>query len=474
MRATMRAAKAVTKGYSDAQSKVRDATKNDTSSPTARELDDIAHLTYSQIDFVEMMEILDKRLNDKGKLWRHVYKALIVVDHLLYNGSPQVFHYCHNNIYVFKTLREFQYIDDNGVDVGQNVRAEAREVTRLLMSPDVLKRERNGGRRNYDDPIRTSSETRRSEERKSSQEKEEARRRRQQMQKEGEDEEMKKAIELSKQAEEERLRKIRESNNGGLFDESSAKPADNVLIDLSDELNATVPVQIQYTQIPLQTQYTSYPNTLQQQFTSFDQPFVQPQYTAVYSSFQPTGNPYQYQYTGQQEAMQAEYARQRAEWQQQQQIQQWQQQTQLLTPPQSTPSQSPMPQTLSPQPTAFKIGSNNPFASNSSTTSSPMPSTSSPYQPTPSPSLTSTTTESERSRMSPATPFSTRSRSRASPHPSVPAGRVSAMGKVGDERYRTLEGLYQGRVGNGEEGVDTFGNVGDLRLGPQATGVRSV
>lgn len=44
----MRAAKAVTKGYSDAQSKVRDATKNDDTSPTARELDDIAHLSYNQ------------------------------------------------------------------------------------------------------------------------------------------------------------------------------------------------------------------------------------------------------------------------------------------------------------------------------------------------------------------------------------------------------------------------------------------
>lgn len=28
-----------------------------------------------RVDFIEMMEILDKRLNDKGKLWRHVYKV---------------------------------------------------------------------------------------------------------------------------------------------------------------------------------------------------------------------------------------------------------------------------------------------------------------------------------------------------------------------------------------------------------------
>ena len=28
-------------------------------------------------DFVEIMEMLDKRLNDKGKNWRHVFKASV-------------------------------------------------------------------------------------------------------------------------------------------------------------------------------------------------------------------------------------------------------------------------------------------------------------------------------------------------------------------------------------------------------------
>lgn len=26
-------------------------------------------------DFIEIMEVLDKRLNDKGKNWRHVFKV---------------------------------------------------------------------------------------------------------------------------------------------------------------------------------------------------------------------------------------------------------------------------------------------------------------------------------------------------------------------------------------------------------------
>ena len=66
------------------------------------------------------MEILDKRLNDKGKNWRHVLKALKVLDYCLHEGSELVVTWAHKNIYIIKTLREFQYIDEDGRDVGQN------------------------------------------------------------------------------------------------------------------------------------------------------------------------------------------------------------------------------------------------------------------------------------------------------------------------------------------------------------------
>jgi epsin len=38
-------------------------------------MNEIAQMTYSQNEFVEVMEMLDKRLNDKGKNWRHVFKV---------------------------------------------------------------------------------------------------------------------------------------------------------------------------------------------------------------------------------------------------------------------------------------------------------------------------------------------------------------------------------------------------------------
>jgi epsin len=66
------------------------------------------------------MDMVDKRLNDKGKNWRHVLKALKVLDYCLHEGSELVVTWARQSIYIIKTLREFQYIDEEGRDVGQN------------------------------------------------------------------------------------------------------------------------------------------------------------------------------------------------------------------------------------------------------------------------------------------------------------------------------------------------------------------
>ena len=62
--------------------------------------------------------MLDKRLNDKGKNWRHVLKSLKVLDYCLHQGSELVVTWARKNLYIIKTLREFQYVDDEGRDVG--------------------------------------------------------------------------------------------------------------------------------------------------------------------------------------------------------------------------------------------------------------------------------------------------------------------------------------------------------------------
>ncbi|KAI7898652.1 uncharacterized protein BX663DRAFT_442688, partial [Cokeromyces recurvatus] len=130
------------KGFSDVQIKVREATSNDAWGPSGTLMNEIAQLTYNEQDFIEIMDMLDRRLNDKGKNWRHVFKALLVLDYCLHVGSENVVLYAKENIYVIRTLKEFQHVDDNGKDVGFNVRQKAKDITSLLMDEQRLKEER--------------------------------------------------------------------------------------------------------------------------------------------------------------------------------------------------------------------------------------------------------------------------------------------------------------------------------------------
>ncbi|KAF7348455.1 ENTH domain-containing protein [Mycena venus] len=111
--------------YSDTQAKVRDATSNDPWGPSGTQMNEIAQMTYNQGDFVEIMEMLDKRLNDKGKNWRHVFKSLTLLDYLLHQGSENV----------------IIYFKDNLIG-GGDVRTKAKDITSLLQDEGRLRTER--------------------------------------------------------------------------------------------------------------------------------------------------------------------------------------------------------------------------------------------------------------------------------------------------------------------------------------------
>jgi len=73
---------------------------------------------------------------------RHVYKALLLVDYLLRNGSEQVIRDCRNNVVQIQTLTEFQHIDENDKDVGLSVRERAKVIVELLHDEKRLRGER--------------------------------------------------------------------------------------------------------------------------------------------------------------------------------------------------------------------------------------------------------------------------------------------------------------------------------------------
>ncbi|KAI9885374.1 MAG: hypothetical protein M1823_002846 [Watsoniomyces obsoletus] len=255
MSKVIRSVKNVTKGYSAVQVKVRNATSNDPWGPTGTEMSEIAQMTFnSSNDFYEIMDMLDKRLNDKGKNWRHVLKALKVLDYCLHEGSELVVTWARKNVYIIKTLGQFQYVDEDGKDVGQNVRVSAKELTSLILDEDRLRTERQDrkiwksrvtgieefgpptgfgdndppprqrpdrrGRRNgngddEDTEYRLAIEA-------SKREAEEERKRRDRNASVPNDDDLAKAIKLSKEEEELRKRELEESNASALFDDTPA------------------------------------------------------------------------------------------------------------------------------------------------------------------------------------------------------------------------------------------------------------
>ena len=50
--------------------------------------------------------------------------------------------YFKDNLYIIKTLKEFQYVDEDGKDCGANVRQKAKDISNLLSDPSRLKEER--------------------------------------------------------------------------------------------------------------------------------------------------------------------------------------------------------------------------------------------------------------------------------------------------------------------------------------------
>lgn len=396
-------------------------------------------------EFIEMMEILDKRLNDKGKNWRHVFKSLTLLDYLLHAGSENVVIYFRDNIYIVKTLKEFQYIDENGKDQGANVRQKAKDITNLLQDEARLRDERrsrshmrdrmsNGPDDDEDERRMKRAEQDRNRRRPNNNEDDELRRaieeskrmaqqEQDRIRAEAKDEdELQRALALSKKEEEERIKALEEANKNALFDDS---------INLDGNNAYTQNQQVDFFGNPLVDTSGSQNYGLQPQYTSFN-PYLQMQATGY--------NPFLQNQLQQQELMQQQYMQQQqAEYQRQLELQQAAVQYQNMMTQQQQP--------LQPQQTSF--GSNNPWLQSGQQQHQPQQQQHNvpvgdlfSSEPTPTPA-------------------------QAAPQPAAqpsaqPQQNRPVRAKVNDDgKYNELNRLLA--LG---DGVDTFGNTGDMRMGP--------
>ncbi|EFO18762.2 hypothetical protein LOAG_09733 [Loa loa] len=129
--------------YTEAESKVREATNEDPWGPTGPQMAEIAHMTYQYDAFPEVMNMLWKRmLQDNKNAWRRVYKSLTLLHYLLKNGSERVVSNARDHLFEMRTLESYKFIDEKGKDQGLNVRHRVSVLFELIQDDEQLKAER--------------------------------------------------------------------------------------------------------------------------------------------------------------------------------------------------------------------------------------------------------------------------------------------------------------------------------------------
>ncbi|XP_022873139.1 clathrin interactor EPSIN 2-like isoform X2 [Olea europaea var. sylvestris] len=138
------------------EQKVLDATSNEPWGPHGSLLADIAQATRNYHEYQMIMSVIWKRINDTGKNWRHVYKALTVLEYLVAHGSERVIDEIREHAYQISTLSDFQYIDSSGKDQGNNVRKKSQSLVVLVNDKERIQEVRQKAAANRDKYRNTS------------------------------------------------------------------------------------------------------------------------------------------------------------------------------------------------------------------------------------------------------------------------------------------------------------------------------
>jgi epsin len=120
----------------DIENKVRAATSVEPYGPTQRELAEIASATHNAEEYPLIMGIIWSRLNDRGRYWRRVYKALDLLRYLMLHGSPRVLEEARAALPHLDVLQGFRYFDQaERRDCGMSVRQKAKVVVEIIRDP---------------------------------------------------------------------------------------------------------------------------------------------------------------------------------------------------------------------------------------------------------------------------------------------------------------------------------------------------
>ncbi|XP_029546285.1 clathrin interactor 1 isoform X3 [Salmo trutta] len=150
----------VVMNYSEIESKVREATNDDSWGPSGQLMGEIAKSTFMYEQFPEVMNMLWTRmLKDNKKNWRRVYKALLLLAYLIRNGSERVVTSAREHIYDLRSLENYHFVEESGKDQGINVRQKVKEMVEFVQDDDRLREERKKAKKNKDKYIGVSSDS---------------------------------------------------------------------------------------------------------------------------------------------------------------------------------------------------------------------------------------------------------------------------------------------------------------------------
>ncbi|XP_077434246.1 clathrin interactor 1a [Vanacampus margaritifer] len=151
----------VVMNYSEVESKVREATNDDPWGPSGQLMSEISRATFMYELFPEVMNMLWTRmLRDNKKNWRRVYKSLLLLAHLIKNGSERVVTSAREHLYDLRSLESYHFVDEHGKDQGVNVRQKVKEMVELVQDDERLREERKKAKKNKDKYVGVSSDSR--------------------------------------------------------------------------------------------------------------------------------------------------------------------------------------------------------------------------------------------------------------------------------------------------------------------------
>lgn len=139
------------------EQKVLDATSDEPWGPHGSALSELAQATRKFSECQMVMSVLWTRVAERGSNWRHVYKALTIIEYLIANGSERAVDDILDHYSKISVLSSFEYVEPNGKDSGINVRKKVETLLGIINDKERIKAVREKAASNRDKYVGLSS-----------------------------------------------------------------------------------------------------------------------------------------------------------------------------------------------------------------------------------------------------------------------------------------------------------------------------